>query len=97
VSRRSAAAVELPASLLGADLHVPPPPPPLLLLLCVGCVVSINYLVLIRPPERKFGRAYVLPVMFFSPRFLRDLSTDRPETLPHDGVPAWRKKIKHHG
>jgi len=33
------------------------------------------------------GRAYVLPVMFFlfySPRFLRDPSTDRPETLPHD-------------
>ena len=33
------------------------------------------------------GRAYVLPVMFYffiSPRFLRDPSTDRPETLPRD-------------
>ena len=37
-------------------------------------------------PETRSGRAYVLPVMFFfiSPRFLRDSSTDRPETLPHD-------------
>ena len=37
-------------------------------------------------PEPRSGRAYVLPVMFFfiSPRFLRDPSTDRPETLPRD-------------
>ena len=35
-------------------------------------------------PEPRSGRAYILPVMFFSPRFLRDPSTDRPETLPHD-------------
>ena len=37
-------------------------------------------------PEPRSGRAYVVPVMFFfiSPRFLRDPSTDRPETLPHD-------------
>jgi len=41
-----------------------------------------------RPPgTMSSGRAYVLPVMFYffiSPRFLRDPSTDRPETLPHD-------------
>ena len=42
----------------------------------------------IRPPGTiSSGRAYVLPQTFsffiFSPRFLRDPSTDRPETLPH--------------
>ena len=41
-----------------------------------------------RPPGTTVpGRAYVLPQMFsffiFSPRFLRDPSSDRPETLPH--------------
>ena len=53
---------------------------------------SNNMQFLFRPPFRtarnhRSGRAYVLPVMFFlffSPRFLRDPSTDRPETLPHD-------------
>jgi len=37
-------------------------------------------------PELRSGRAYVLPQMFsfFSQRFLRDPSTDRPEALPHD-------------
>ena len=42
-------------------------------------------LILFRPPGTSVpGRAYILPQMFFSPRFLRDPSTDRPETLPHD-------------
>jgi len=42
-------------------------------------------ILLLGRPEPRSGRAYILPVMFFfSPRFLRDPSTDRPETLPHD-------------
>jgi len=41
-------------------------------------------LLLLGGPEPRSGRAYILPVMFFSPRFPRETSTDRPETLPHD-------------
>jgi len=37
-------------------------------------------------PEQPFraGLCFTRDVLFFSPRFLRDLETDRPETLPHD-------------
>ena len=37
-------------------------------------------------PERQFwmGLCFTADVFFFSPRFLRDPSTNRPKTLPHD-------------
>ena len=39
-----------------------------------------------RPERTGFhtGLCFTADVFFFSPRFLRDPSTDRPETLPHD-------------
>jgi len=54
--------------------------------------------VLFRPPGTSVpGRAYILPQMFdvsfFSPRFLRDPSTDRAETLPHDRKQAGLNKL----
>ena len=48
-------------------------------------IIAIINITFFRPPGTSVpGRAYILPQMFFfSPRFLRDPSTDRPETLPH--------------
>jgi len=51
---------------------------------CYRAGLSALLNVLLGRPEPRSGRAYILPVMFFSPRFLRDPSTDRHETLPRD-------------
>ena len=53
---------------------------------------------LIRPPRTPFRTGlYSARDVFFSPRFLRDPSTDRTETLPHDqnlaNVINWLQKF----
>jgi len=51
----------------------------------LGSFVFLFFFV-IRPPGTTVPDPlmFCMPQMFFSPRFLRDPSTDRPETLPHD-------------
>ena len=46
-------------------------------------ILESGYLGRPEPPFRT-GLCFTADVFFFSPRFLRDPSTDRPETLPHD-------------
>ena len=48
-----------------------------------GCLFLVF---LVRPPGTPFrtGLCFTSDVFFISPRFLRDPSTDRPETLPRD-------------
>ena len=62
-----------------------------------GVLWSTNVKV-IRPPGTPFrtGLCFARDVFFISPRFLRDPSTDRPETLPHDqnlAVFYWLQKF----
>jgi len=50
---------------------------------------------IIRPPGTTVpdGLIFCPRCFFFSPRFLRDPSTDRPETLPHDRKQAGLNKL----
>jgi len=46
-------------------------------------IIGRHSIIIIRPPVRSNGRTYKMLVMFLSPRVLRVLSTDSPETVPH--------------